>query len=82
MKKASIIAIVSLVGLLSACGQGDSAPKTTAAAPAPTEPATPTTAPVAAEPLAGSPTPPPPTVADAAPVAGADDKGKSVLDNT
>lgn len=81
MKKASIIAVVTLAGLLSACGQGDSAPKTTAAAPAttPAEPATPTTAPVASEPVAGTPTPPPPAaVADA----GANDKGKSVFGKT
>ena len=82
MKKASIIAVVSLAVLLNACGQGDSAPKTTAAAPAaaPAEPATPTTAPVAAEPIAGTLTPPP--AASAAVAAGADDKGKSVFNKT
>lgn len=60
MKHASIFTIVSLAALLSACGQGDNAPKTTATAPVavPAEPATPITAPVATEPVAGVPTPP------------------------
>lgn len=90
MKHASIIAIVSLAAVLSACGQGDSAPNTSAAAPAaaPAEPATPTTAPVAAEPLAGVPTPPATqALADAAVVAtaataGAEDAGKAIYDKT
>ncbi|MCC6708442.1 MAG: cytochrome c5 family protein [Gammaproteobacteria bacterium] len=85
VNKASIIVIIGLAGLLTACGQGDSAPKTTAAAPvpaaAPAEPATPTTAPVAAEPVAGAPTPPPPgAVADAG--AAANDVGKGVFNKT
>ncbi len=77
MNNASIIAIVALASVLSACGQGDSAPKTTAATPAaaPVEPATPITAPVAAEPLAGTPTPPTTPVL-------AEDAGKTVYDKT
>jgi len=85
MKKASIIAVLALAGVLSACGKGDSAPKTTEAAPAapvaPAEPATPVTAPVAAEPVAGTPTPPP-AIADAAPATAANDAGKSVYNKT
>ncbi len=85
MNKASIIVVVGLAGLLSACGQGDSAPKTNAAAPAPAatpaEPATPTTPPVAAEPVAGTPTPAAPgAVADAAPAG--DEAGKGVYNKT
>ena len=61
MKHASLIAIVTLAAGLSACGQGDSAPNTSAVAPAPAaapaEPTTPITAPVVAEPLTGAPTP-------------------------
>ena len=60
VKTMFIIAIATLIGLLSACGQGDRAAKSeaTAAAALPaTEPATPVTAPVAAEPVAGTPTP-------------------------
>ena len=90
MKHASIIAIVSLAAVLSACGQGDSAPNTSAAVPAaaPAEPATPTAAAVAAEPLAGVPTPPVmPALADAAvvaaaAVAGTEDAGKAIYDKT
>ena len=87
MKKTYLIAVLALAGALSACGKGDSAPKTTEAAPAPAtapaEPATPVTAPVAAEPVAGTPTPPPPgAVADAAPDAAANDAGKSVFNKT
>lgn len=89
MKHAPIVVIVTLAAVLSACGQGDSAPTTSAAAPAaPVEPATPTTAPVAAEPLAGVPTPPvtqalaDATVVAAAPASSADDAGKAIYDKT
>ena len=60
VKTTFIIAIATLVGLLSACGQGDNAAKSAATAPVAlpaTEPATPVTAPVAADPVAGTPTP-------------------------
>lgn len=85
MNRASIIAVLSLAGLLGACGQGDSAPKSTAAAPAPAaapaEPATPTTAPVVAEPVAGTPTPPPAGAPATAAVAD-NDVGKGVFNKT
>lgn len=82
MNRTSIIAVMALAGVLSACGQGDSAPKTSAAAPAaaPAEPPTPTAAPVAAEPVAGTPTPPPPGAAVAA--APGTDVGHGVFNKT
>ena len=90
MKHATIIAIVSMFAVLSACGQGDSVPQTTANAPAaaPAEPATPITAPVVAEPVAGVPTPPvtqalaETTVVAAAAATGADDAGQAIYDKT
>ena len=87
MKHATIIAIVSMIAVLSACGQGDSVPQTTANAPA-AEPATPITAPVVAEPVAGVPTPPvtqalaETTVVAAAAATGADDAGQAIYDKT
>ena len=66
MHRTNIVALLAFAGALSACGAGDSAPSSGAATPTPAavpaepaEPATPVTAPVAADPVAGTPTPPP-----------------------
>jgi len=60
VKTLIIVAMATLLGLLSACGQGSS-PATDTAPPAvvePAEPATQQAAPVVADPVAGTPTPP------------------------